>query len=717
MRSTIRRDALQAAGALAFTLMLTWPALSASPLAAQEAVSSGPPTTAVVTVYDTLHGVAIADPYRWLEDQQSPDTRAWIDAQNEFTESLLGELPGRDEVKDRLTELMKIDIIGSPVARGGRYFFSKRLKDQDLFVIYMRDGLDGADEILIDPHEMSEDHRTSVNFRGVSRDGNILIYGVRQGGEDEVELRFFDVNKREDLPDRFPRARYFGGSLTPDNSGFYYTHFSRQGGRVYYHEMGTNPENDELIFGEGYGPDKIIFGGLSEDGRYLGLVVFHGSAGKTELYYKDLEKDGPIETIAKDIEARSFASVAGDHVVIQTNWQAPKGRVMRAPRSDPRIENWEEIIPESDAVIRGTSLAGGKIFVNYLENVVSRVAIFDIDGNAEGEIKFPTIGNVSGVGGRWGSDEAFFSFSSFHIPTTIYRYEVSSGTRSEWAKLDIPVDTDDIEVKQVWYPSKDGTQIPMFLVHKKGIELNGENPTYLTGYGGFNISRTPGFSSTAVFAVEQGFVYAVPNLRGGGEFGEDWHRAGMFGNKQNVFDDFIAAAEWLIVNGYTTPDKLAIRGGSNGGLLVGAAMTQRPELFGAVICSYPLLDMVRYHKFLVARFWVSEYGSADDPEQFDYIRAYSPYHNVKEGTDYPSVLFISGDSDTRVAPLHARKMAALVQASTGSDQPVLLKYDTKSGHSGGTPVSQQIEDRTDAFMFLLWQLGELEVELEAATSS
>jgi prolyl oligopeptidase len=314
---------------------------------------------------------------------------------------------------------------------------------------------------------------------------------------------------------------------------------------------------------------------------------------------------------------------------------------------------------------------------------------------------------VGGVTGRWDSDEAFFSFSSFHIAPTIYRYDVASGERTVWSKLDVPIDSNAIEVKQVWYESRDGTRVPMFLVHKKGLELNGDNPAYLTGYGGFNVSLTPGFNGSAIFAVEQGMVYARPNLRGGGEFGKEWHRAGMFENKQNAFDDFIAAAEWLIDNGYTNPSKLAIAGGSNGGLLVGAAMKQRPDLFQAVVCSYPLLDMIRYHQFLVARFWVSEYGSADDPEQFKYILEYSPYHNVKPGTDYPATLFITGDSDTRVTPLHARKMTALVQAATGSDRAVLLKYDTKSGHSGGTPVSKQIEDGTDTFSFLMWQLGML----------
>jgi prolyl oligopeptidase len=689
--------------ARAFWFSMALAALTAAPIAAQV---PEPPPTRVGSVVDTLHGVVIPDPYRWLEDQDAPETRAWIDAQNAYTDSLLGKVPGRERIAERLTELLKVDAIGTPVAREGRYFFSKRLADQDLYVIYMREGIDGEDQVLIDPHEWSEDHTISANMYGVSRDGRILVYGVRQGGEDEVEVHFRDVETGEDLPDQLPKGRYFGISLEPDNDGFYYTRYTMAGSRVYHHDMGSDMEGDELIFGEGYGPDKIIGSGLSEDGRYLGIAVQHGSAGdQTELYYKDLEKGGPVQTIVNDVEARFSTDLAGEYLVIETDWEAPNGRVLVAHRDDPAIENWKEIIPESEGVIQNVSLAGGKIFVNYLQDVKSRVEIFDIEGNSLGEISFPTIGSVGGISGRWDSDEAFFSYSSFHIPTTIYRYEVSSGERSEWASLDVPIDAESIEVKQVWYTSKDGTKVPMFLVYRKGLELNGQNPTYLTGYGGFNVSRTPRFSSSAVFAVEQGMVYALPNLRGGGEFGEEWHEAGMFENKQNVFDDFIAAAEWLIDNGYTNPSKLAIAGGSNGGLLVGAAVTQRPDLYGAAIISYPLLDMVRYHKFLVARFWVSEYGSAEDPDQFEYIYKYSPYQNVKQGVEYPAVLFITGDADTRVAPLHARKMAALMQASTGSDNPIMLKYDTKSGHSGGTPVSKQVEDDTDRFAFLMWQLG------------
>jgi len=678
-------------------------AVLCAPLAVRAA---DPPPTRVEVVADTLHGKVIEDPYRWLEDQEAPETREWIEAQNEYTDSFLKNFEGREAIEERLTELFKIDIIGVPTPRKGRYFLSKRMKDQDLFVIYMREGLDGEDQVLIDPHGMSEDHTTSVQMMDVSDEGTVMAYGVQEGGEDEVEVRFLDVDTRTDMKDVLPKARYFGLSLLPDASGFYYTKFTLEKQRVYFHKMGTDIAEDVEIFGEGFGPDKIIASGLSEDGKTLGIMVFHGSAGmKTELYYKDVENDGPVETLVNDIDSRFEPEIAGDYVLLLTNWEAPNGRVLRAPLDNPAKENWVEIIPESEAVIQGVSAVGGKLFVNRLENVKSKLTIHDMDGKNLGEISFPSIGSVSGMIGRWTENEAFFAFSSFHIPTTIYRYDVETGGKSVWTSLDVPIDKESIEVKQEWYESKDGTMVPMFLIHKKGLELDGNRPVYLAGYGGFNVTLTPSFSGNIVFFAEHGGVVAIPNIRGGGEFGEEWHKAAMFEKKQNSFDDFIAAAEWLIENNYTKPEKLSIRGGSNGGLLVGAVLTQRPDLVGAVVCTYPLLDMLRYHQFLVARFWVSEYGSADDPEQFKYIYEYSPYHNVEEGTEYPAVLFITGDADTRVAPLHARKMAALLQAKTGSDEPVLLKYDTKTGHSGGMPVEKQIEDSTDAFSFLFRQLG------------
>lgn len=666
----------------------------------------GPPKTPIKPVKETLHGVTIVDPYRWLEDQWSSETRAWINAQNAYTRSILDPLPGRDDIKRRLAALLKIDTVSVPIARGGRYFFTKRRADQDLPVIYMRRGLRGEDEVLIDPHPWSPDHTISASILDVSQDGTLLAYGVREGGQDEITVKLFDVDRRRDLSDHLPKARYFGVSLTPDKKGFYYSRHTARGSRIYYHALGTEPARDREIFGEGYGPGQIVLSDLSEDGRFLLITVLYGAgATKSELYVKDVAKEGPVIPIVKDLDALFSGRIAGDQLFIQTNWKAPNGRILRADLKHPAREHWRQIIPERQAVIRGFSLAGGRLFVNYLENVVSRVRVFQPDGKPVRDITFPATGSVGTVSGRWGSNEAFYAFSSFHIPTTIYRYDVATGQQKVWARLAVPIDSDRFDVEQVWYTSKDGTRVPMFIMHLKGFKRDGSNPTLLTGYGGFNVSLTPRFSPRAVLWVEHGGVYAVPNLRGGGEFGEKWHRAGMLENKQNVFDDFIAAAEWLIKNGYTRPEKLAISGGSNGGLLVGAALTQRPELFRAVVCRYPLLDMIRYHKFLVARFWIPEYGSSDDPEQFKYLYAYSPYHHVKSGTKYPAVLFITGDSDTRVDPLHARKMTARLQAATASDRPILLRYDTKAGHSGGLPVGRQIEELTDELSFLFWQLG------------
>jgi prolyl oligopeptidase len=686
--------------------LILWLALFVSPILSVLAQAPAPPPTRTDNVEEVIHGVKITDPYRWLEDQDSPETRAWIDQQNTYTQARLGAQPGRDQIKQRLTQLIKIDSIGLPTVRNGRYFFAKRRADQELFVTYVRQGFKGKDEVLLDPHTMSADRRTSVSLMNVSNDGNLIAYGVRQGGQDEVEVRLMDVNARQDVPDRLPKARYFGVSLKSDNSGFYYSRHGAEGSRVYYHAMGTDPASDVKIFGDGYGPDKIIGAGLSENGRYLSIIVSHGSSGdKTEVYVQNIARQTPIVPIVNDVNARFSGQVAGDTLFLQTNWQAPNGRIFAVDLRNPARDRWREIIPTSDAVMQGFTLVGGKLFVNYLQNVISRVKVFDPTGKHRRDITPPTLGSIGGMFGRWSSNEAFFTFNSFHIPTTIYRYDVARGRQDVWARLDIPIDSEKFDVKQIWYESKDKTKVPMFIAHGKGLKLDGSSPTLLSAYGGFNVSLTPGFSSRAALWVERGGVYAVPNLRGGGEFGEAWHKAGTLEKKQNVFDDFIAAAEWLIKNGYTNRAKLAISGGSNGGLLVGAALTQRPDLYQAVVCSVPLLDMVRYHKFLVARFWVPEYGSPEDPNQFKYIHAYSPYHQVKPGTKYPAVLFVTGDSDTRVAPLHARKMTALLQAATGSDKPILLHYDTKAGHAGGLPASKQIEDLTDELSFLFWQLG------------
>ena len=684
------------------TIVLTVLIVAAALLGLSQTAPKQPPKARTDNVKDVLHGVEIVDPYRWLEDQNSPETRAWINAQNEYTDSLFRALPARGELRERLTQLMKIDTMGTPLVRGGRYFFSKRRADQDLFVLYMRKSLRAPDEVLIDPHPLSADHKTSVSMMGVSKDGTLLAYGIRQGGQQEVELHLMDVDSRKDLADKYPRARHMGLSWKPDKSGFYYGKVTPQGTRIYYHALGSDTASDTEIFGKVYGPEKIVSGKLSENGRWLVFHVREGASGNDQVFYGDITKGGAIGPLITEPGAHFYGSIGGDTLFVQTDWKAPRGRVLAIDLKDPARDKWREIVPESSAVIEGISPAGGKVIVNYAENAISRVKIFEPDGRFIREIKFPTLGS-GWVGGRWESNEAFMSFTSFHVPGASYRYDVAKDTRELWFKPDIPFDGDRFEVKQIWYNSKDGTRVPMFLLHQKDLKLDGSHPALVTGYGGFGSSSTPGYSSLAAVWAEKGGVYAVANLRGGGEFGEEWHKSGMLDKKQNVFDDFIAAGEWLVKNRYTRPSKLAIRGGSNGGLLVGAALTQRPDLFGAVACNVPLLDMTRYHKFFVARWWISEYGSADNPEQFKYLYAYSPYHHVKAGAKYPAVLLVSGDGDTQVDPLHARKMTALLQASTGSDRPILLRYDTKAGHAGGKPLSQQIDDMAEEVAFLLSQ--------------
>ena len=671
-----------------------------------------PPKTRTDNVTENLNGVEITDPYRWLEDQDSPETRAWINEQNQYSQTVLSTLPSRDAIHKRLEQLLKIDTIGIPAARGGRYFYNKRLATQNQSVIYMRAGLSGTEEVLIDPNRMSADQTTSAGIVDITEDGKWIAYSIRQGGKDETTIHFLDVDARKDLPEQLAEARYSGIQILPGKSGIFYSKSIYPEGekqtvsRVYYHATGTNQGQDKMIFGEGYGPTDIISPDLSLDGRYLIIYVFHGSSGdNTDLFMKDVKSDVPITPIVKDLKSSFGGEVVGDHLFVDTNFKAPNRRIVDIDLRNPAPDKWREVIPEAQAVLSNFSIVGGRIFANYLENVSTKVKVFDMSGKFVRDIPFPTIGTAGGMAGRPDRDEGFYSFSSFAQPVTIYRYSAATGKQEVWARINVPVNSSEIETKQVWYASKDGTRIPMFLVYKKGLSLDGNRPVFLTGYGGFNLRQTPGFSSTAALWAEHGGVFALPNLRGGGEFGEKWHQAGMFGNKQNVFDDFIGAAEWLIKNNYTNPKKLAISGGSNGGLLVGAALTQRPDLYQAVVCSYPLLDMVRYHRFLVARYWVTEYGSSDDPDQFKYIYKYSPYHNVNQATKYPAVLLITGDSDTRVAPLHARKMTARLQAATGSDRPILLHYDTKAGHSGGLPVSKQIDDATDTLSFLFWQLG------------
>lgn len=665
-----------------------------------------PPPTRKDNVVETIHGVSIADPYRWLEDQNSPETRAWIEAQDGCTAALLQAVPNRAEIAKRLSELMKVDSFDMPVERQGYYFFSKRRADQDLSVLYRRHGLQGSDELMVDPHPLSADHSFSVELLDVSYDASLLAYGLRAGGEDELIVHFLDTTAHRELPDQLPKGLYgdLGGvTFQRDNRGVYYPRMQAEGMRIFHHVMGTAIHEDKEIFGKGYGRDRDIGLELSEDGRYLLIRVFSGA--QSELYFQDLQVAGPITTVVKDIPALFYGEIQGGALYISTNWKAPNWHVLRVDLQNPAPQAWKEIIPETDAAIEKVSLAGGKILVQYVRDASSQLKTFDTDGRAAGNVPLPGIGAVAGSRGDWTQENVFVNFQSFNVPPTIYRYDLKNGKMESWASPRVPFDENAYTVEQVWYESKDKTRIPMFLYYKKGMARDGARPVWLTGYGGFGYNLTPYFFGGATAWVEAGGIFAQPNLRGGGELGEPWHRAGMLDKKQNVFDDFESAAEWLIAKGYTNPKKLAMEGGSNGGLLVGAALTQRPELYQAVVCGYPLLDMLRYQIFEDGPFWVPEYGSAEDPSQFKFLYAYSPYHNVKAGVKYPAVLLFTGDADTRVAPLHARKMAARLQAATASDRPILLLYDTKSGHSQGGSLRKEIEQETNVLSFLFWELG------------
>lgn len=657
------------------------------------------PVTQPRPATETLHGVTITDPYRWLEDQKSPETRAWIDQQNAWTDKVLANLPDREKLATRLTQLVGVDESTLPIYRNGRYFFSRRKAGEEKFSIYMREN--DNETVLIGAPVNDPKHVNNVGIEDVSLDGKRLAFYVREGGADEVVVHFYDVDAKRELG-TLPLARYSGIVIAGDQ--VYYSRMTPDGTRVFRSALAGGGE--VKLFGDGYTPDKIVSIGGSDDGRYLAAIVYYGAGGtRSDVFVKSLADDSPFRVVVNDLEAHTTPDFAGDDLVLQTDWNAPKGRVMVAPIATPDRAHWRELVPEDrGAAIQSTTAAGGKVFVRYLANVLPRVVSYNLDGTRGDEIKFDVAGRLDSIAGSWHSPVALYRFSSFALPPTTYEQEIATGKRTIFTQVNAPVNPDDFTVEQTFAVSKDGTHVPLFLLYKKGLALNGKNPAFLTAYGGFNASQLPAFSARAVTLAENGAVYALADLRGGGEFGEEWHRAGMLEKKQNVFDDFYAASKFLIDHGYTSPGHLGIGGTSNGGLLVTAALTQHPELYKAVYCGYPLVDMLRYDQFLVGRFWISEYGSASDPKAFQWIYAYSPYQHVVPGTKYPAVLFVTGDADTRVAPLHARKMTALMQASTGSKNPVLLRYHVAGGHSGGEPLSEQVKNESEIEGFLLWQL-------------
>lgn len=664
--------------------------------------SPPPPPTEKKPVTETLNGVGIIDPYRWLEDQNSPETRAWIDRENAYTDVVLGNRPEKQLFAPRIEQLLKSDQVELSLYRNGRIFYARRAADADVFSLYMREGLHGADKLLVDPAPWNPKHTTNVGFEDITPDGKMIAYNVREGGADEVTVRFLDVDTGREIGARLPLARYFGVSVTPDHRTVYYSKQLPEGSRIFRRSIDGGAE--EKLFGDGYSPDKIVSIGTSDDGRWLGVVVYYGSAGtKTDVFLKDLASpDSPFKTVVNDLDARTSMEFAGDTLVLETNWNAPNERVMIASPAEPTHEHWREIVPENkNAAIDGFGLAGGRIYVRYLENVKPRVVGYDIEGRQVDEIVYDTLGNGGGIEGSWSSPQAFYSFSSFAVPPTIYAYNVQTKEKSVFHRRNLPVNPDEFVTEQVWYTSKDGTKVPMFVMYKKGTPLDGTAPAYLTGYGGFNLSSLPNFSTRAVIWAEHGGVYALANLRGGGEFGEAWHRAGMLGEKQHVFDDFIGAAEWLIANKYTTTPKLAIQGGSNGGLLVGACETQRPDLFGACLPAVGVMDMLRFQKFTVGFGWVGDYGSSEDAEQFKALRAYSPYHNIKPGTCYPPTLVTTADHDDRVYPAHSFKFAAAMQKAQSCDNPVLIRIETRAGHGAGKPTSKRIDEIADTWAFLV----------------
>jgi prolyl oligopeptidase len=666
-----------------------------------------PPPTRLDSAKDTYGTTVVPDPYRWLENQESPETRAWIGAQQKCTEAALAKVRSRSQISKRLAEIYETDSYEVPSERGGRYFFLKRPEGKDLSLLHVRRGKNASEEVLIDPLSWSSDHSSSVTLENISRDGKLIFYGRREGGQDEITLHVLNVDSKETLPDAFRKARYISVEPTPDNKAVYYSIATPDGPRAFYHRMGDDPSKDPIIFGHNLDKDKILVLGLSEDGTFLVYDVLYGvGTERTEIYVQNVKDDGPVVTAVNDEKAAFFFTFAGDRLFIYTNWKAPQWRVLSANLAAPQHEKWREVVPEHSTHLENIAASGGKLIAQYTANASSELQVFAPDGKLERSIALPFLGSVNTPTGRWESPELFYSFESYNAPPAIYRYDVTQAKSEVWASGKAKFDSSRFEIEQVWFPSKDKTRIPMFLFHKKGIKLNGSNPVLLTGYGGFDLSETPNYYARYIIWVEHGGILADAALRGGGEFGEAWHRAGMFGKKQTVFDDFIAAAEFLIANKYTNSSRLVIYGVSNGGLLVGAVMTQRPDLFQAVVCGYPLLDMLRFQKFLDAPYWVSEYGSADNSDQFNYLYAYSPYHRISDNTKYPSTLLFTGDGDTRVAPLHARKMAARLQAANRGDanRPILLLYDTKSGHSGGRPLNKIIEEYTDILSFLLWQL-------------
>jgi prolyl oligopeptidase len=676
------------------------------------------PTVSKSDQIDNYHGTAVTDPYRALEDPDTEDTKAWVQVQNQLTFGYLNEIPAREKIKQRLTKLWDYEKYGTPFKEGESYFYFKNDGLQNQSVLYTLPTLDAEPRILLDPNQLSEDGTVALSGISISENGQLLAYGLSTSGSDWQEWKVRDITTGEDLQDHLQWIKFSGASWTHDHQGFFYSRYDEPNEKtrledvnyyqkLYYHKLGTPQSADILIYHRPDAKEWGFGGSVTEDGKYLIISIWLGTDSKNLVFYKDLTNPNSevIELINKFEADYSFID-NDDHVFyFRTDLNSPKGRVIAIDTQKPNAENWQEIIPQAVEKLESVGILNNQFVADYLQDAHSQIKIFDLKGNFIREVELPGIGSAGGFGGKRHDTETFYSFTSFTTPGTIYRYDMKTGKNEIFRQPKVDFNADEYETKQVFYQSKDGTKVPMFITSKKGIVLDGNNPTYLYGYGGFNISLTPSFSVSLLIWLEMGGVYAVPSLRGGGEYGEEWHQAGMKFQKQNVFDDFIAAAEWLIANNYTQPAKLAIGGGSNGGLLVGACMTQRPDLFGAALPAVGVMDMLRFHKFTIGWAWVAEYGSSENAEEFATLYAYSPLHNLQPGTAYPSTLIITADHDDRVVPAHSFKFAAALQAAHGGHTPVLIRIETKAGHGAGKPTAKIIEEAADKWGFLVKVLG------------
>ncbi len=669
---------------------------------------------------DVYHGTKVADPYRWLEDdaRESKEVAAWVAAENEVTFDYLRRIEQLQPIRERLTELWNYPKYSSPFKEGGRYFFLKNDGLRNQSVLYTMDSLRGKARVLLDPNKWSDDGTVALAGLAVSDDGRYLAYGRSEAGSDWCTWRVMEIDGGRLLDDTLRWIKFGGVSWTPDGRGFFYARYDEPkkgatfqelnlNNKLYYHRIGTGQSEDVLVYRRPDEPTWCFSPTVSEDGRYLIITVSRGTDNRYRILVKDLHEPYgmPLELICDFANEYSFVGNDAAVLFFKNDLDAARGRVIAIDLRRPGQENWKEIIPQSDATLTRVTLVGNMFIAQYLQDVRAVVKLFRLDGRHVRDVKLPAIGSVSGFGGRRSDSETFYSFASFTSPPSAYRYDLISGQSELLRRAKVKFNPDDYETKQVFFKSKDGTRVPMFVVHKKGLELDGDNPTLLYGYGGFAISLRPRFSVSNLLWMEMGGVFAVPNLRGGGEYGETWHKAGTKTNKQNVFDDFLAAAGWLVENKYTSRRKLAIQGGSNGGLLVGAVMTQRPELFGACLPAVGVMDMLRFHKFTAGRFWVDDYGSSDDAQQFQALLAYSPYHNIKPGVKYPATLITTADTDDRVVPGHSFKFAAALQQAQAGKAPILIRIETRAGHGAGTPTSKKIEQAADWIAFLFKNLG------------